>query len=399
MLPSILVGASATIGAASIIPNFPNWDKYSSGFNAAILVPSVGGHATCIQGNIPVQASALNTHLLYTGPANQSVATETVVEFLQVDATEPSSVMGSKVRVSGTYNIGSKLCFPVGTLPNPSSIQFLTHGVGFDKSYWDFYSADYSYQDAAALKGYTTFAYDRLGIGASDHPDPIQVVQAPLEIAIAHSLIQSLRSGSIASTSFKKVLGVGHSLGSELTNAITSQYPKDVDAAILTGFSVDEQGLPPFFSSLDLVLANANNPVKFGALPNGYLITESKAGNQFAFFRFPGFAPELLDAGTAAKETFTIGELFTNSQFVAPAPGFTGPIDVVDGEFDLPFCQSNCLVPNNKAAAVKAALYPNAAASSTYYIAKGAGHGLNLHYSAKDAYAHIFEFVATNNLG
>jgi hypothetical protein len=73
----------------------------------------------------------------------------------------------------------------------------------------------------AALKGYTTFAYDHLGIRASDHPDAIQTVQAPLEITMAHFLIQMLRSGSIASTSFQKIVGVGHSLGSELTNAIT----------------------------------------------------------------------------------------------------------------------------------------------------------------------------------
>ena len=399
MLSYLILGASATLGAATFIPQIPNWDKFSSGFDGAMLVPSVGGHATCIQGNIPVYASAMNTQLKYRGPANQTVATETIVEFLQVDATLPTEVMGPKQNISGKYIINAKLCFPVGTSPSSSSVQFLTHGVGFDKSYWDFFSAQYSYQDAAALKGYTTFAYDRLGVGSSDHPDPIQVVQAPMEVALAHSMIQMLRSGAIASTSFKKVVGVGHSLGSELTNAITAQYPSDIDGAVLTGFSVDPEGQPGFFSGLDLVLANQDNPQKFGALPNGYLITDNQAGNQFAFFRFPGFANELLVAGTAAKQTFTIGELFTNSQFISPAPGFTGPIDVVDGENDLPFCQSNCVVPTNKAADVKGTLYPNAAASSTYFIAKGAGHGLNLHYSAADAYAHIFQFVASNNLG
>jgi hypothetical protein len=72
------------------------------------------------------------------------------------------------------------------------------------------------------LAGYTTFFHDRLGVGFSDHPDPIQVVQEALEVSIAHDLIQQLHNGSIASTKFAKAVGVGHSLGSELTNNVTA---------------------------------------------------------------------------------------------------------------------------------------------------------------------------------
>lgn len=374
----------------------PSTLGYLKGFQNPVIIPSVGGHASCIQGNIQVSASALNTQLNYPIPANQSVVTETIVEFLQVDTTFPSQVLGDKRNVSGTYNINSKLCYPIGSSPNPNLVQFLTHGVGFDKSYWDFYNSQHSYVDSAAQAGYTTFSYDRLGIGLSDHPDAIQVVQAALEVAIAHQLIQMLRSGYIASTSFVKVVGVGHSLGSELTNAITAQYPKDVDAAVLTGFSVDSAGQNNFFSALDIVIARENQPWCFPTLSNGYVITESQAGNQFAFFRLPYFDPNVLVAATAAKQTLTLGELFTNGQFVQPAPEFAGPIDVVIGQYDLPFCQSNCLIPDNKAVAVKGVLYPNAAAGSTYYVAEGAGHGLNLHYSAPQAYQQIFKFIASN---
>jgi hypothetical protein len=90
--------------------------------------------------------------------------------------------MGGKHTVSGTYSISSKLCFPTSASPNSSLIQILTHSVGFDKSYRGFFSSEYSYQDAAALADYTTFSYDRLGIGASSHPNPIQDVQAPSKL-------------------------------------------------------------------------------------------------------------------------------------------------------------------------------------------------------------------------
>ena len=75
---------------------------------------------------------------------------------------------------------------------DPSQVQYLVHGVGFDSrysqcvsvaldratysmcfSYWDFTvdgSDTYSYVAAAANAGYTTFRYDRLGTGLSDHP-------------------------------------------------------------------------------------------------------------------------------------------------------------------------------------------------------------------------------------
>jgi hypothetical protein len=179
---------------------------------------------------------------------------------------------------------------------------------------------------------------------------------------------------------------------------ITAMYPKDLDAAVLTGFSVDAAGQPVFFAGLDLVIGSQNAPLRFSQLPNAYIISNTISNNQFGFFRAPNFDPAVLAASEATKQTITIGELFTNSQFVTPAPEFTGPVDVVDGENDLPFCQSNCLMPENKAEAVRGALYPNAGEGSSSYILKSAGHGLNLHYGAGDAYKHIFEFIASNGL-
>jgi hypothetical protein len=96
-------------------------------------------------------------------------------------------------------------------------------------------------------------------------------------------MIQILGSGSVASTTFSKVIGVGHPLESELTNAITSQYPKDIDAVVLTGFSVDIAGQSNVFSALNLAIARENQPSRFPLLSNGYLISNTIMGNQFTF--------------------------------------------------------------------------------------------------------------------
>jgi hypothetical protein len=71
-----------------------------------------------------------------------------------------------------TFNISAQYCEPEGG--SSDTIQLLTHGVGFDKTYWDldYDNYNYSYVDVALGAGYSTLAIDRLGIGNSSHGDP-----------------------------------------------------------------------------------------------------------------------------------------------------------------------------------------------------------------------------------
>ncbi|KAK3080770.1 hypothetical protein LTS18_013317, partial [Coniosporium uncinatum] len=238
---------SSVAAAAQAASEYQFSSSYLNGFNNPRISSSTGGHAVCIEGSIPITASANNTKLNYTSPANQTIVTETIVEMFQINSTLAKQTVAGPHLVRGTWDIYGKLCYPVETRPNPEVLQFLIHGVGFDRSYWDV-AANYSYVDAAALAGYTTFSYDRLGIGMSATPDPINIVQSQLEVAIAHELIQLLRAGNISNCAFKKVVSVGHSFGSIQTVGLTSQHPKDLDAAVLTGFSTSAAGQPSFFA-------------------------------------------------------------------------------------------------------------------------------------------------------
>ena len=71
-----------------------------------------------------------------------------------------------------TFNISAQYCEPDSG--SSDTIQLLTHGVGFDKTYWDleYGSYNYSYVNMALDAGYSTLAIDRLGIGNSSHGDP-----------------------------------------------------------------------------------------------------------------------------------------------------------------------------------------------------------------------------------
>jgi hypothetical protein len=275
--------------------SLPQDQRFNSNvFKNFSIAPSQGGHAICITGKIPVTASTTkNLNFLLPADPDQFTITQTFLESVQANFSVLETLSAGNAEVSGTWDINAKLCYPIGWNPENSSksIQFLIHGLGFDQAYWDF-APGYSYIDAVALAGYPTFSYDRLGTGASSHPDPIQVVQAPLEVEIAHSLIQSLRTSSLSKNAFKKVIVVGHSFGSVQSVAIAANHPKDADAVVLTGFSIESSGINIAVADFGLVIASDAEPARFRSLANGYLVTPTAASNQFAFFRYPNFDPK-----------------------------------------------------------------------------------------------------------
>lgn len=292
-----LLAASTVVSAlpslARQFPELPASLISDSGLKNAFLSLSAGGNAICVQGDVSVSASTdMNLKILVDDFSNQTVVTETAVEFVQVNSTLPARAVAGKTIVSGSYSINAKICYPLNQDNHTTSpaIQFLIHGIAFDKSYWDF-TEGYSYVDAAAAAGYTTFSYDRLGAGASDHPDPLQIVQAPLQIEIAHSLIQSLRNGAFGKTAYTHVVGAGHSFGSIQAEAITADYPQDLDAAVLTGFTTDSDAMSATFVAFHPAIANENQLPRFSNLPNGYWLTDTAISNQLTFLRAPNFDP------------------------------------------------------------------------------------------------------------
>jgi pimeloyl-ACP methyl ester carboxylesterase len=269
------------------------------------------------------------------------------------------------------------LCYPVSS-QNATTLQFLTHGVAFSRSYWDFASPNNSYIDTAALAGHATFSYDRLGVGESSHPDPIQVVQGPLQIAVAQSLVQLIRNGFLADRPFTRLIGVGHSYGSALTTSVASQTPSAFDALVLTGFSDNTTGGIQFAASLNLEVASNSPTRRFPGEDAGYLLPSTKYGLQYSFFRSPNYEGDILAGSFATVQTTTLGEQFTMSLVGTGARHFTGPVLIVNGENDLFFCDGDCRYPTDITSASLNALFPRAANGSTTFLLRGSGHGVSL---------------------
>lgn len=404
MLFKALFLAVPVIAQSNLLPSNPGGalpyavpSLNTTGFNDATVQPARGGLAVCVSGTIPVTASANNLKINFPLPINQTTVTQTLINLITPNFPAGGLVSGMQP-VSGTYQIAATLCLPGHTNGSePTTVQFLTHGVGFDRYYWDF-APGYSYVDYAASQGYATFFYDRLGVGESQKADAINEVQTPLELAIAVELIRQLRAGSYGGIAFQKVVGVGHSFGSILTQAVTASSPSSLDGAVLTGFTANSSGLPGFLAGNNFVIAANNNPYRFNNLSTGYLVTDTAVGVQIAFFHQPGFDPQALAAADAGKGTVTFGEFFSLGAVGGPATNYTGAIAVVNAAYDLPFCSGNCSYPTNLGAAVIPALYPRQNGTNNNYIQRDAGHGLTLHYSAVEGYAYIQDFVRRSGL-
>ena len=103
----------------------------------------------------------------------------------------------------------------------------------------------------------------------------------------------------------------------------------------------------------------------------------------------------MFDAVFAKRSAGTLGELFTLSFALKPTQ-FTGPIDIVLGDADYPFCGGNCTSPKAQAPATIPVFYPRAGAGSRSFVLPNAGHNYNAHYGAPAAYEHINEFLKNN---
>jgi pimeloyl-ACP methyl ester carboxylesterase len=228
----------------------------------------------------------------------------------------------------------------------------LTHGIGFDRrlaylllifgivslisnySYWDFPFANYnySYVSQALESGYSTFAWDRLGIGHSSHGDPVNEIQLWLEISALHALTTLLKKGTLPAAEgikFSKAVNVGHSFGSAQTYALTVMYPDVTDGVILTGFSLDGSFAAFFGLGSNFIQANTIPALK--SYPMGYIAPSSTTGVQIDFFAPHQFDPKVLDASFSTGQPVTPGELLTLGGAGAQINSFKGPVLVITG--------------------------------------------------------------------
>ena len=379
--------------------------------------PDPVNNRSCVDLVLPVPITAHNAIYSDSKRVDNNIdSTQFTVDLDTWTTIKGIPAITQNITISSTFNISAKLCIPP-TGAKKSHLQIATHGLGFDKRYWDptINPSEYSYVDAALAAGYRILTYDRLGTGLSDKPDAYNVVQAPLQLEILRGIISQARSGellqcarlsnsSTAPASFDKIITVGHSFGSFLTTALLATYPNLTDAAVLTGYIPNNQLANMAITSGGLLYAAENDPTLFSDRGSGYIVPGTRSSLQAGFFSMRanttsglgGFEPELLDYAFSIRQPTTVGEWVSGGTLnLGPAPGFRGPVQFVVGEFDFAVCKGDCRGTYSEEALK--IIYPHVS-DLKVYLQDGTGHGLTLHRGANVGYKVTLDWLEGNGL-
>lgn len=388
--------------------------------------PASSSDRSCENFMLPVPVTAQNAEydIVHVNDNINATAFAVDIDTWSFNAT---SRLFRNITVSDIFDISVQLCVP----PNGKKMQNLfiaTHGGLFDKRYWDpaINPSGYSFVDAALAKGYSILTYDRLGTGLSDKPDAYTIVHASLQLEILRSITDMARSGELlkhtagntdsagttisaapiktfkgSDVSFKKIIHMGHSFGSVLTTAFLATYGNLTDAAVITGYILNEHFAEMQKGVFGLEYAPQNSVTLFGDRSSGYMVDGTLGGFQTVFFStradattgIGGFDREVLDYAFSIRQTITTSEFLPPQLNLGAAPQFEGPLQFMLAEFDFPVCRGDCRLPFDPT--TFKTLYPNAKDIDTY-TQKGNGHALTMHRKAGLGYKATLDWLDRN---
>ena len=380
-VPCIL-GAPVSESTPSITSYAPGSDEYQR---------------NCKNLTFTVTASAVNK--VIPSPAASALSTQDGVNAFYAELPSLLSSSTNQTR-NGTYNLAAVYCQPPGTKNSNSStssapLQILMHGSTYTKEYWDrgswgTASPKYSWTLAMNHAGYATLAVDKLGNGASSHPDPVYDVQLPLQMETMHSLITQIKTPGLSPIpTHSSYIFVGHSSGSILAAALAQTHPTDIDALILTGYPAgganNKGGIPSYH-----YLPAAYNTRFPTTLNYGYLLMNSEVNRTSAFYYAGHYDPQIPHLDFLTEGAQPLGEGFNLGP--ATQPAFRGKVLVVTGTKDPAICGfipvEECKYNTTRVVGVDKEFANNG--GFDFYMPP-TGHDLNWHYSAPETYGVVVE--------
>jgi len=242
--------------------------------------PIVSSSPHCKDFKIPISISTSNLAFgLPKFTTNFDVANFIDTISSRNASTAATVVAGNRQNVSATYFISGTFCQPrsphstrgiTDEEGQGETVLIATHGLNFDKSYWDpeIKKEKYSFVNFAVNQGYSILFYDRLGVGMSQRVSGY-IPQLGNQVAILEELIKLVKEGKFIETpQRKKVVLVGHSFGSAISLNLVAQDPDLVDGVVLTGFSLNAtaNNLLGFVEGVAPRIASQQNGKRWGGL-------------------------------------------------------------------------------------------------------------------------------------
>ncbi|KAM0263744.1 hypothetical protein ACHAQJ_001059 [Trichoderma viride] len=339
--------------------------------------------ASCRDIQIPITVSTPR-FLLTTSLQNDWDAAALTLNLTRRDSGkvgDPLPIGGStSASVKSTYTVGATLC------GNGGPTLVLTHGIIESKLYWrpDFPGSEtYNFVDAAIAQGYSVLSYDRIGVGSSPKVNSFTDAQFQVEVAVLEGLVNYAKTKSHAS----KVVLVGHSYGSYISSGAASHIA--VDGLVLTGFSGTFDYFPPFIAGAGLRIAKIQNASRWGQLDSGYLTTSDLYAETYVYYAAPHFEHSVAEwTYNVASQPFAVGELPSLLATTIEYGDIKAPVLVLQGQFDVSACGGNCVGVVNGTKDIF-----TGAKVLEYVDNLPAGHNLNFHKVAPQAFQKIFTFL------
>ncbi|KAJ6480134.1 hypothetical protein C8R45DRAFT_1154931 [Mycena sanguinolenta] len=298
-------------------------------------------------------------------------------------------------RVDDTYDIFGVFCRPDAASPGENVVQLLVHGFSYTSQYWsppveEF--RNYSYAAFSCERGLPSLAVDWLGVGLSTRPMNSSDVQYPTAAAAVSQIALHLKTASIVPgvQPFKKVIGIGHSVGSGLLNfnAIVDGPQSPFDGLILTGWLTSLPGTLPPISVV--TPARDDTPLRWGNLDPGYITLSNRS--MFYPADTTAFSARMIEFDGFTKDVGTVGT-FEHSAATTLTAHYTGPVVKIVGSEDQLFCSATDRCVNVTALTASERVGWPAARSFEVVVEQGSGHDMNLDFKAQGPFNTFVAFV------
>lgn len=292
-----------------------------------------------------------------------------------------------------TYTVTGTLCYNESTADK--TLQILLSGGGYGPIYWDFtYEPEtYSYVRAAVRNGFATFNLSRIGIGQSDHPRGF-LVDIDANAYVVQQVIEYIQSAQSGIDAPKAIITVGHSMGSVMALAHAVTYPRAIDGTILTGFVHNVN--PEYPTNIASASYFAPLDPRFIGKGYGWFYLTSKPGTRRdLFYNTSNADPEVIAIDEATKETLTASEIASNGDYYTDVSlAIQVPVLIVLGDGDGVGCGGALDCSDSQSVQDLEEAFFSAEACIETEVIENTGHNVNLHYSAPDSYASMFDWIA-----
>ena len=283
------------------------------------------------------------------------------------------------------YNLVGDLCFPeeFASGNKQNTLQVLISGAGYGSVYWDFpYKPDtYSYMRAALRAGDTTFNFDRLGMGESDHPFGI-LLDVDRQAHVLHQVITALTTEA----SYAAVVTLGHSFGSVIALSHALTHPDQVDGLVLTGYAhnVNPEFGPSMGQSIDV--AAFKGPFVGDVFDPTYVVSKNNSRGD-AFYTLSNTEKEVVEVDNLTRQTTAAGELITMSKYFADqSKKLQVPTYMILGEDDFVVCGGELDCTNHEAVAANEAPYFPPQTCFELTVLEDTKHNASLHRNAPEVF-------------